>query len=149
MKKEAGIPQGWVITFKCSSAPTSSPFLPHCAPGGGMKRLLCFLWKWLALSAPFISKWNNLSTVAFFFSSLYLHLLQYTTHAPVFSFLLHSFSFPLSLQLSSISLIISALWALSVRSVRYGAPTSDISYHTQLLLCKLAIRCVPEQAFTV
>lgn len=48
-------------------------------------------------SAPFISKWNNLSTVAFFFFSLHLHLsFHYTTPAPLFpfSFLLPIFFFP-------------------------------------------------------
>lgn len=94
--REAGIPQGWVITFKCSSAPPSSPLL-FFPPPSSPTVLQEEVWKVIMFplemarspSAPFISKWNNLSTVAFFFFSLHLHLsFQYTTPAPLSPFFL-------------------------------------------------------------
>lgn len=97
MREEVDIPQGRVITFKCSSAPPSSPLLlsspllPLPPPQGSRRRyekvIMFPLEMACSPSTPFISKWNNLSTVACLFFSLHLHLsFQYTTHTPAVSF---------------------------------------------------------------
>ena len=102
-------------------------------------------------SAPFISKWNNLSTVAFFFLSLHLHLsFLYTTPAPLFL----SFTSLYSLPRSPLPFLISSLnfflffgvergvgACIISQCIRYGAPTSIVSHHTYHLLCKVGIKC--------
>lgn len=71
--------------------PSSSPLLPLPPPQGSRRRyekvIMFPLEMACSPSTPFISKWNNLSTVACLFFSLHLHLsFQYTTHTPAVSF---------------------------------------------------------------
>lgn len=166
---------GW-FTFKCSSAPPSSSFLPLPPPQCSRRRYEKVIMFPLEMSrspsAPFISKWNNLSTVAFVFFSIHLHLsFQYTTPAPLFLFLAFSYSFfflPLSL-LPSDSLIrfsspfvpcfflvlsiiraVHVEHALSVSALDMVLlPQSSVIIHSTQLLCKVGIRRVHEQAFPV
>lgn len=159
-----------------SSSSSSSSFLPLPPPLCSRRRYEKVIMFPLEMarspSAPFISKWNNLSTVAFFFFSLHLHLsFQCTTPAPLFLFsflLLHFFFLPRSL-LPSRSLISFSSASFSLlffplvfgvecnqcgvgagiisRCIRHGAPTSIVRDHTQQLLCKAGIRCVYEEPF--
>lgn len=90
--------------------PSSSPLLPLPPPQGSRRRyekvIMFPLEMACSPSTPFISKWNNLSTVACLFFSLHLHLsFQYTTHTPAVSFPFLSVFFFHSPQLPSISLI--------------------------------------------
>lgn len=157
------------------SSSSSSSFLPLPPPLCSRRRYEKVIMFPLEMarspSAPFISKWNNLSTVAFFFFSLHLHLsFQCTTPAPLFLFsflLLYFFFLPRSLLPSdslisfssaSFSLVFSLVFGVEYNQcgvgasiisqcIRHGAPTSIVRDHTQQLLCKAGIRCVYEEPF--
>lgn len=159
MREEVDIPQGRVITFKCSSAPPSSPLLPLPPPQGSRRRyekvIMFPLEMACSPSTPFISKWNNLSTVACLFFSLHLHLsFQYTTHTPVVSFpflsvffhspaAFHLFNPPLTPPFSVVLSIVGALCCryMPYQSVQLGMvllPHSSAitlsSYHVKYAL---------------
>lgn len=160
-----------------SSSSSASSFLPLPPPLCSRRRYEKVIMFPLEMarspSAPFMSKWNNLSTLAFFFFPPHLHLsFRYTTPAPLFllsSFLLPSFFSP-SPQPSSIYLFNPFLFSFPLisflplvfavecnrygvgaciisRCIRHGAATSIVSDHSQQLLCKSGIRCVYEKAF--
>lgn len=111
-------------TLRLHPRPSTSLPPPLCSRRRYEKVIMFPLEMTRSPSAPFISKWNNLSTVAFFFFSLHLHLsFLYTTPAPLF------------LSFTSLYFLLFLLFF------------SIVSHHTHHLLCKVGIKCVYEEAF--